>query len=39
MMLLTAVMKAIGNVWFFVALLAAVYVLACVLLRKYFAEE
>lgn len=39
MMLLTAVMKAVGNVWFFVAVLAVIYGLACVLLRRYFAEE
>ena len=32
-------MKLLGNVWFFLVLVAAIYVLASVLLKKQFAEE
>ena len=39
MMLLSLLMKLLGNVWFFLVLVAAIYVLASVLLKKQFAEE
>lgn len=39
MALLVGIMKVLGNVWIFAALLIAIYVLACVLLKKYFTEE
>ena len=32
-------MNVLGNVWFFVALLVVIYIVASVLLKKYFAEE
>ncbi len=39
MALLAAIMNVLGNVWFFVALLVVIYIVASVLLKKYFAEE
>ncbi|MCR0335950.1 hypothetical protein MKA38_08745 [[Clostridium] innocuum] len=39
MMILSEIMNVLGNVWFFVALLIAVYVIACVFLKKHFQKE
>ena len=38
MALLAAVMNVLGNVWVFGALLAAIYLVACLFLKKYFKE-
>lgn len=39
MAILVSIMKVLGNVWVFAALLIAIYVLACIPLKKYFAEK